>query len=93
MHLLILLALALGCCAIVIAIPLGAHRGKLHVPGYAGIAILAFGASFLFGLASGYRPVAGSPVGVALSLLCFWSAAAGVGSILALFFCRSQAEA
>jgi hypothetical protein len=92
-HLLVLLALALGCCIIIVAIPLGAHRGKLHVPGYSGLAILAFAASFLFGVASGYRPLAGSPVGIALSLLCFWSAAAGIGSILALFFCRSQAEA
>jgi hypothetical protein len=92
-HLLLLWALAVGCCAIVIAIPWGAHRGKLHVPGYSGLAILAFAASFLFGLASGYRLVAGSPVGVALSLLCFWSAAAGVGSIVALFFYRNQAEA
>jgi hypothetical protein len=91
-HLSILLALGLGCVAIIVAIPLGAHRGKLHVPGYAGIAILTFLASFLFGIASGYRPFAGSPVGIALSLLCFWSAAACVGSILALFFCRSHAE-
>jgi hypothetical protein len=91
-HLSILLALGLGCVGIVVAIPLGAHRGKLHVPGYTGIAILAFIASFLFGIASGYRPFAGSPVGIALSLLCFWSAAACVGSILALFFCRSHAD-
>jgi hypothetical protein len=91
-HLLIICVLAVGCIGILIAIPAGAHRGKLHVPGYAGIAILAFIASFLFGIASGYRPFAGSPVGIALSLLCFWSAAACVGSILALFFCRSHAE-
>ena len=92
MHLSILLALGLGCAAIIVAIPLGAYRGKLHVPGYTGIAILAFIASFLCGLASGYRPFAGTPVGIALSLLCFWSAAVCVGSILALFFCRSHAE-
>lgn len=93
MHLLIITALALGCVAILVAIPLSAHKGKLHVPGYIGIALLAFAASFVCGLASGYRVFAGSLVGVALSLLCFWSAAAGVGSILAVFFCRDQAEA
>jgi hypothetical protein len=92
MHPLIIAALALGCGVILVGIPLSARKGKLHLPGYIGIALLAFVASFLFGLASGWRVFAGSPVGVALSLLCFWSAAAGVGSILAAFFCREQAE-
>lgn len=87
-----MLILALGCAAILIAMPLAAHRGKLHVPGFMGIALLAFLASFAFGFVSGLHPLAGSPVGVALSLLCFWAAAAGVGSILAVFFCRNQAE-
>jgi hypothetical protein len=92
-HTLTITALALGCTALVVGMPLAAHRGKLHVPGYIGIALLAFGASFVCGLASGYHWFAGSPVGVALSLLCFWSAAAGVGSILAIFFCRDHVEA
>ena len=92
MHRLIITVLALGCGVILVASPLAARRGKLHVPGYIGIALLAFGASFFCGLASGWHVFAGSPVGVALSLLCFWSAAAGVASILAVFFCREQAE-
>jgi hypothetical protein len=54
--------------------------------------MLAFVASFLFGRASGYRSFAGAPVGIALSLVCFWLAAAGVGSILALFFYRNPSE-
>ena len=69
MHLLIIAALALGCAAIVVAVPLGARGGRLHVPGYAGIAMLAFVASFLCGRASGYRSFAGAPVGIALSRL------------------------
>jgi hypothetical protein len=93
MHLLIVTALALGCLAALVGIPLSAHRGKLHVPGYIGIALLTFVASFLFGLASGYRRIAGSPAAVVFSLLCFWSVAAGVGSIVAIFFCRGEAEA
>ncbi len=93
MHSLLITALALGCAAGLIGMPLSAHRGRLHVPGYIGIALLAFVASFLFGLASGYRWFVGSPVAVAFSLLCFWSTATGVGSILAIFFCRDHAEA
>lgn len=92
MHLLIIAALALGCAAIVVAFPLGARGGRLHVPGYAGIAVLAFVTSFFCGRASGYRSFAGAPVGIALSLVCFWLAAAGVGSILALFFYRNPSE-
>jgi hypothetical protein len=92
-HSLIITALALGCIAIVVGIPAAAHRGKLHVPGYIGIALLAFPTSFICGLASGYHWFAGSLVGVALSLLCFWSAAVGVGSIVAVFFCRDHAVA
>jgi hypothetical protein len=91
MHLLILSVLSLGCLAIVAAFPWAARRGKLHVPGYVGIAVLAFTASIFCGFASGYRSFSGTPVGVALSLLCFWLAAATVGSILALCFYR-QAE-
>lgn len=88
MHLLILSVLSLGCVAIIVALPLAARRGKLHVPGYVGIAILAFAASIFCGFASGYRSFAGEPVGVALSLFCFWFAAATAGSILALCFYR-----
>ena len=92
MHPLIITVLAIGCGVIQVALPVSAHRGKLHVPGYIGIGILAFIASFLFGLASGSRFLAGSPAGVALSLFCFWSAAAGVGAIVAAFFWREPAQ-
>lgn len=88
MHLLTFSVLFLGCVAIIVALPVAARRGKLHVPGYVGIAILAFAASIFCGFASGYRFFAGAPVGVGLSLLCFWLAAATVGSILALCFYR-----
>jgi hypothetical protein len=92
MNLLVLMPLLLGCLALVIAIPMAAHKGKLHVPGYAGAALLAFAASILCGSASGHRSVVGSSLAVVLSLLCFWLAAAGVGSVLALFFYRNPAE-
>lgn len=90
MHLLTLFALAIGCISILILIPAQAHRGKLHVPGYVGLALITFGASVLFGYACGYRRFVGSPIGVVLSVFCFWAAAAGVASILALFFFREQ---
>lgn len=92
MNLVFIVPLVLGCIAILAAIPVRAYRGKLHVPGYAGIAIIAFGASFVCGLLSGYRSFAGSPLGIILAVLCFLLAATSTGSILAVFFYRDRAE-
>jgi hypothetical protein len=76
------------CLAIVVAIPVAAARGKLHMPAYIGIAILAFAASLVFGETSGARRIAGSIAGVILSVACFLSIAVFLGCILALFFYR-----
>jgi hypothetical protein len=84
--------LILACLTIVIAIPVAAARSKLHMPAYIGIAILAFAASLVFGEMSGVQRIAGSIVGVVLSMACFLSIAAVVGSILALLFYREPPE-
>jgi len=81
-----------ACLAIAIAIPVAAARSKLHMPGYIGIAILAFVASLLFGEISGMRRIAGSYAGVVLSVACFLSIAVCVGSIVALLFYRDPPE-
>jgi hypothetical protein len=81
-----------ACLAIIIAIPRAAARSKLHLPGYIGLAILAFLASVTFGKLSGAHRIAGSFVGVVLSLACFLSISAGVGSVLALAFYRDPPE-
>jgi hypothetical protein len=85
--------LIVACLVIVAVIPAAAARGKLHMSAYIGIAILAFGASLLFGEVSGMRRMAGSFAGVVLSIACFLSIAALVGSILALLFYREPPEA
>jgi hypothetical protein len=41
-NLVFIVPLVLGCIAIVTAIPVRAYRGRLHVPAYAGIAIITF---------------------------------------------------
>jgi hypothetical protein len=87
------LAPTLGACiAIIAAILRAAARGKLHLPGYIGLAILAFVASVTFGKLSGAHGIAGSFVGVLLSVACFLSISAGVGSVLALAFYRDPPE-
>src|SRR5450432_1252023 len=81
-----------ACLAIAIAIPFAAARSKLHMPGYIGIAILAFVVSLVFGEISGMRRVAGTVPGVILSIACFLSVAACIGAILALVVYRNPPE-
>lgn len=76
----------LVCLTIVVSIPAAAARSKLHMPAYIGIALLAFVMSFVFGEISGAHGIKGSIAGIVLSMACFLSIAAAVGSILALVF-------
>jgi uncharacterized membrane protein len=85
--------LLLVCLGVLIAIPVGAARGKLHVPGYVGLAFLAFALGLVLGRISGMRSITGTIAGLGLSILCFLLMAIAVGSVLALFFYRHPPEA
>jgi hypothetical protein len=84
----IVVPLIAACILIAVSISFFAHRGKLHIPGYAGIAALGFILSLIFGRFAGARSIAGTAVGVFFSILCFLLLAVVVGSIVALFFYR-----
>jgi hypothetical protein len=84
--------LTIVCAAIALAIPISASRGKLHVPGYVGLALIAFVVGLVSGRIAGTRAITGSSVGVLLSVLFFLLMATAVGSILALFFYRQPPE-
>ena len=84
----IVIPLILICIAIVIAIALAASRGKLHVPGYLGLAGLTFVVSIILGKLSGSRHIAGSPAGIFLSVVFFLLIATTLGSVIALFVYR-----
>jgi hypothetical protein len=88
----IIAPLIAACAAIAIAIPYAATRSKLHMPGYIGIAILAFLVSLVFGELSGARRIAGSLAGVMLSIVCFLCVAVCIGAILALVVYRNPPE-
>jgi len=88
----ILVPLSLACVAILIVLPLAARRGRLHIPGYVGVAFLAFLLVLLCGYLSGRRGITATPAGAALSLLFFVLVAAAVGSVLALFFYRDPPQ-
>jgi hypothetical protein len=87
-----MLPLVLACLAVLVAIPAAAARGKLHVPGYAGLAFLGFALGLLAGRISGARSITGTVTGVCLSILCFLLMATAVGSVLAIFFYRHAPE-
>jgi hypothetical protein len=91
--LLIVVPLIAACILIAVSISFFAHRGKLHIPGYAGIAALGFVLSLISGKFAGSRSIAGTSVGVFLSILCFLLLAVAVGSIIALFFYRHSSGA
>jgi hypothetical protein len=80
--------LTISCLAVVILISLLASKGKLHIPGYIGIAFLTFGLSLLFGKLSGIKAVHGSNVAVASSVACYLCIAITIGSLIALAFYR-----
>jgi hypothetical protein len=84
--------LAVGCFSIVLAIPWAASRGKLHIPGYVGLAFLAFAIALLAGRIAGARGITGTTAGISLSVAFFLLIAAAVGCVLALFFYRQPPE-
>ena len=84
----IVIPLVAACLVIVALIPMAAARRKFHIPGYIGIALLAFALSLVFGKLAGFTRIAGSAAGPILSILFFLLIAVAVGSILALLFYR-----
>ena len=89
--LVLVLPLVSACAAIVVAIPVCASRGKLHIPGYVGLAFLAFAIGFILGRIAGAHGVTGA-LGIFVSILFFLLMATVVGSVLALFFYRQPPE-
>ena len=89
----IVVPLIAACILIAVWISFLAHRGKLHIPGYSGIAMLGFVLSLGFGKIAGAHSIAGTVLGVFFSILCFLFLAVVVGSIVALFFYRRSSGA
>jgi hypothetical protein len=71
---------------IAILIPRAAKRGRLHIPGYVGIASFAVAFGLLAGRFAGMRGIAGSILGISLSIAFFLLMSVAGGSFLALFF-------
>jgi drug/metabolite transporter (DMT)-like permease len=78
--------LLIACLAVIVALPFAAKRGRLHIPGYVGVAFLALMLGLVCGRISAIHGVARTPSGILLAFLFFLLIATAVGSVLALFF-------
>ena len=82
----VVLVLVFVCVLIALAVPFAAARGRLHVPGYVGVALASFAVAFVLGRISGISGVRGTHSGQALSVAFFLLVAVAAGSVLAIFF-------
>lgn len=88
----LLIAVGVACVLVVLAVLFAASRGKLHIPGYVGLALVTFAAAFICGRISGAHSVRGARSGEILSIVFFLLVAVAVGSVLAIFFYREPPE-
>ena len=85
--------IAVGWCGfVVLAVLFAASRGKLHIPGYVGLALVSFAVAFICGRISGAHSVRGTRSGEILSIVFFLLIAVAVGSVLGIFFYRDPPE-
>jgi hypothetical protein len=84
----VVMPLAFACLAIVVFVPVAAARGKLHIPGYVGIAFLSFALAMIVGYFSGARGISTTPIGHGLAVGFFLFLAVTAGCLLALLFYR-----
>jgi hypothetical protein len=90
-HVPILIPLLCVCGIVIVAIPVAALRGKLHMPGYAGLALLSLVVGLVLGKISATASIKGTPAGIALSAIFFVLIAVTIGSVFALA-CYRQHE-
>jgi hypothetical protein len=88
----LIVPLSIACLAIVIAVPVSAHRSRLHIPGYVGLAFLSLILGLVCGRISGLHGIAATTTGVFLSFVFFLLISLTVGSVLALFFYRDPPQ-
>lgn len=91
-RLFLVVPLAFISLAILVAIPLAAYRGKLHLAGYIGLALFAFVTAIIFGKLSGLHRVTGTIFGLFLSVLFFSAIATVLGSLAALVFYKPPGD-
>jgi len=81
-----------ACVFLIAFIPWAASRGKFHIPGYGGLAVLGLAFGLLLGRLSGTRRFFGTAAGFSLAVMFFLLIAAAVGCLLALFSYRPPLE-
>jgi len=88
----LVLVLGVACVFVALAVPYAASRGKLHIPGYVGLALVSFAVAFICGRISGAQSVRGTRSGEVLSIVFFLLMSVAVGSVLGIFFHREPPQ-
>jgi hypothetical protein len=88
----LVLALVAACVVVAAGVPFAASRGRLHTPGYIGIALASFVVAFILGRISGAQGIRGRHSGEVLSIVFFLLMAVALGSVLAIFFHRDPPQ-
>jgi hypothetical protein len=88
----LVLVLVAVCVVVAAAVPFAASRGRLHTPGYIGIALASFVVAFILGRISGAQGIRGRHSGEVLSIVFFLLMAVALGSVLAIFFHRDPPQ-
>jgi hypothetical protein len=88
----LIVVLGAACIVVALAVPYAASRGRLHTPGYVGLALASFVVAFIVGRISGAHGVRGRHSGEVLSIVFFLLVAVALGSVLAIFFHRDPPQ-
>jgi hypothetical protein len=88
----VVVPLMVGCVFLIAYIPWAASRGKYHVAGYGGMAIVGILCGLVLGRLSGARGINGTIVGRSLGSVFFMLMAVAVGCIVAVFCYRPPTE-
>jgi hypothetical protein len=88
----LVLVLVVACVVVAAGVPFAASQGRLHTPGYVGIALASFVVAFILGRISGTQGIRGRHSGEVLSIVFFLLMAVALGSVLAIFFHRDPPQ-
>lgn len=87
----IVIPLALACLVLIVVLPAAAWRGRLSVPIFALLALVAGAVAFGAGKLAGAQSVHGTPFGIVVSIVFFLLVAGALGCFLGIVFYRYPA--
>jgi len=88
----IVLPLSVVCLFVLVAIPMGARRGKLTIPACVGMGLGAAVLALAMGKLAGANGVRGTTAGILVAMAFYLMVATAVGSFIGLYFFREPPQ-